>query len=41
MGGIVCHELSLGIYNINNKCDNIKLVNRYDLLQHEGSNECD
>ena len=25
----------------NKKCDNIKLVNRYDMLQHESSNEYD
>ena len=35
-----CDEMSVGVYNANKMCDNMKLVNRYDLLQHEGSNEC-
>ena len=32
-------ELSVGDYNVNKKCYNIKLVNRYDMLQYESSNE--
>ena len=41
MGGVVCNKMSLGGYNVNKKCDYIKLVNRYDMLQHESSNEYD
>ena len=37
----VCDEMSVGDYNVNKKCDNIKLVNRYDILQHESSNVYD
>ena len=37
----VCDEMSVGDYNVNKKCGNIKLVNRYDILQHESSNVYD
>ena len=33
--------MSVGDYNVTKKCDNMKLVNRYDKLQHESSNEHD
>ena len=35
--------MSVGVYicNGNKKCANINLVNRYDLLQHEGNGMCD
>ena len=36
----VCDEMSVGDYNVNKKCD-YKGVNRYDMLQHERSNEYD
>ena len=33
----------MGIYtcNVNKKCANTDLVNRYDFLQHEGNGKCD
>ena len=37
----VCDEMSADDYNANKKCDDIKLLNSYDMLQHESSNEYD
>ena len=37
MGGSVFDEMSVGDYKVNKKCNNIQLVNRYDMLQHESS----
>ena len=37
----MCDEMSVGDYNVNRKCDSIKLVNRYDILQHESINKYD
>ena len=31
----------VGDYNVNKRCDNTKLVNRHDILQHESSNVYD
>ena len=40
-GVCVRDEMSVGDYDVNEKYDYIKLVNRYDMLQHESSNEYD
>ena len=37
----MCDELSVGDNSVIKKYDNIKLVNRYDVLQNESSNECE
>ena len=37
----VCNAMSVGDYNVTKKCDNIKLVNRHDMIQHESSNVYD
>ena len=34
-------EMGAGDYNVNKKCDNIKLVNKYAILPHESSDEYD
>ena len=31
----MCDEISVDNYNVTKKCDNIKLVNRSDILQHD------
>ena len=39
----VCDEMTVGAYtcNVNKKCADINLVNRYNFLQHEGNGKSD
>ena len=37
----VCDEMSIGISKVSEKSCSVKLLNRFDLLQHVGSNEHD
>ena len=37
----VCNEMSVGASNVIEKSGNVKLLNTFDLLHHEGSGEHD
>ena len=41
MGGVVCDEVSMGVSKVSEMSGRVNLLNRFDILQHVGSDERD